>query len=109
MQTTAGSEMLKEVVSEFKLFWKEVTTSFVMLSAENVELKGHLQEVLHLLRMFTTGQMHSWNTDLVSSPQDGVECTAGDDEVRDEVLVEEEFAGIHAYSQSKCVTPSPMT
>ena len=109
MQTAVGSEMLKGVILEFRLYQKELTTSFATLSAENAELKRHLREALHFLRLFTTGHSHSHGTDPVSTPQDAFENPVGDNDAGDEVLVEEEFADIHAYSQSKCITPSPMT
>ena len=94
MQSAGGSKILKEVVSEFKLLWKDVTTLLAALSVENVELKEHLREAIHLLCLFTSGQKNSRNSELLCSPQDGIDHTVCDDEVRDEGLVEEEFADI---------------
>ena len=109
MQTATWSESFKELLYDFRGFRKEVTTSFATLSAENAELKSHLREALHFLHLFTTGHSHSHGTDPISTPQDAFENPVGDDDAGDEVLVKEEFADIHMYSQSKCVTPSPMT
>ena len=109
MQTAAESESFKELVSGFKGFHKEVTTSFATLSTKNDELKSDLREALHFLRLFTTRHLHSRGTNPISTPQDAFENPVDDDDAGDKVLVEEEFANIHAYSQSKCVTPSPVT
>lgn len=109
MQTAAGSASFKQLLSDFRGFRKEVTASFGKLSAENAELKSHLREMLNLLRLFTTGHSHSRGTDHVGTPEDAFENPVGDDDAGDEVLVEEEFSDMHAYSQSKCVTPSPVT
>ena len=73
---------------DFRGFWKEVTNSFAMLSVENAELKSHLREVLHFLRLFTTGHSHSCGPDPVRTPQDAFENPIGNDDTSDEVLVE---------------------
>ena len=56
MQSAGGLKTLKEVVFEFKIFRNDVTTSFVALLTENVELKEQLREAIHLLCRFTSGE-----------------------------------------------------
>ena len=106
-------DIVKELLSQFKLFRDEVQISFAALSAKNNDLKTQLLEATKLLRLFTTaeGNFKGIFCPSCKSKDEFIPTKSDDkgpklynaifgnsDAVRGDVLEEEEFPDIESYS-----------